>query len=56
VLPHGPGACRKKRNREDPPALISDQYHQTRIVIAAAFLKLPNEIAGVFKRSLVSAV
>src|SRR5262249_29767496 len=51
----GSGTCRKKRNREDRPALISDQYHQTRIVIATAFLKLPNEIAGEIKRGLVSA-
>src|SRR5262249_12920417 len=52
---YGSGACRKKRNREDRPALISNQYHQARIVIAAAFPKLPHKIAGVIKRGLVSA-
>jgi hypothetical protein len=54
--PLASGACRKKRNRKDrPTALISDEYHQTRIVIAAALLKLPNKVTGVIERSLVTA-
>jgi hypothetical protein len=50
------GACCKKRNREDrPPALVFSQYHQSWIVVAAAFLKLPNKVTGVIERSLVAA-